>query len=167
MSSDRTRTQKRSGRSATDRDDVAEFDAGIDEDGGRTDADSGGLRERAGSRVRKLFSPRHFFLAAVLAAVGLFVASAFIPLPGAGLLGLLAATFGFGLVVEKRRYAEAAAAGGLVGGVSFLLEFVALSLLGGLGVGPALLGAGLGGGLAILGTYFGRDLRHGLTQEVP
>ena len=168
MSRDRSRTRDRSGGPATDRDRGTDFDVGIDESGGGSahrDAESRGLRERAAARARRLFAPRRFLLALAL-SVGGALAGTFVPLPAAGLAGVLLATFVFGLVVPERRYAEAAVAGGLVVGTSFLFDYLVFAFLGGLGVAPALLGAGLGAVVALAGTYFGRDLRHGLTRDV-
>lgn len=170
MSRDRTRTRDRSGGPAD-----TDFDVGLDEEvgttadrGGEAGGSDGGLRERAAVRAKRLFDPRTFLLALGLSVAGTFLAGTFVPLPATGLLGLFVATFVFGLVARERRYAEAAVAGGLVTGASFLLDFAVLSLLGGLGVGVPLaaLGAGLGAVVAVAGTYFGRDLRHGLTRDV-
>lgn len=171
MSRDGTRTRDRSGGPAD-----PDFDFGVDEDvapaaerGSEGGSRRGGIRDRVAARAKRLFAPRLFLLALALSAGGTFVAGTFVPLlPATGLLGLFAATFVFGLAVRERRYAEAAAAGGLVTGVGFLLDFAVISALGGLGVGVpvAALGAGLGVVVALAGTYFGRDLRHGLTRDV-
>lgn len=171
MSRDRTRTRDRSGGPAD-----PDFDVGLDEEvgpsterGGERGGGNSGLRDRAAARAERLFAPRMFLLALGLSAVGTVAAGTVVPLiPASGLLGLFVATFVFGLVARERRYAEAAAAGGLVTGVSFLLDFAVVSALGGLGVGVpvAALGAGLGAVVALAGTYFGRDLRHGLTRDV-
>lgn len=170
MSRDRTRTRDRSGSTSTDGESVADIDLGLDEEPAADDRrsrDGGGLTDRVAARAKQVFSPRHFFAALALSAVGLVAARTLVPLPASGLLGVFAATFLFGLVVEERRYTEAAVAGGLTAGTSFLFGFVVLAFLGGLGVAPAMVGAGLGAVVALAGTYFGRDLRHGLTRDVP
>lgn len=170
MSRDRTRTRDGSGSTSTDRDTVTDFDVGIEE-GAIPDEERsrepGGLRARAASRAESLFAPRRFLLALALSVVGLIAAGIFVPLPGSGLLGVFLATFLFGLVVEERRYAEVAAAGGVTVGASFLLDFVVVAFLGGLGASLGLIGAALGGVVGVVGAYFGRDLRQGLTQDVP
>ncbi|MCQ4332667.1 hypothetical protein KM295_04005 [Natronomonas sp. F2-12] len=130
--------------------------------GGSTD----GLRGRAAERAGQLFSPKHF-LAALLVTVGaLFAASTFVPIPGTGLLGVFGAAFAFGLVVEERRYAEAALAGGVVTAASTLLDFAVVAFLGGFGLPIVALSGVLGAVVGGLGTYFGRDLRDGLTRDL-
>lgn len=170
MSRDRTRTQDRSGSpSAAERDEVADFEIGLGDEAAPTaeqGSDASGLRDRVASRGRRLFAPRQFLLALGLSVVSLLAVGTVVPLPGSGLLGVFLATFVFGLVVQERRYAEAAIAGCITAGTSFLLDFVVLAFLGGLGVAPAILGAVLGAVVGVVGTYFGRDLRHGLTREV-
>ena len=172
MSRDRSRTQERSGSPATDADGATDVDLGLEEEevapaseqrGGRT----GGLRDRVASRATRFFAPRRFLLALALSVGGLLGANAVVPLPGAGLVGVLFAAFVFGLVVEERRYAEATLAGALAVGASFLLDYAVIAVLGGLGLSLGLVGAGLGAAAGAVGTYFGRDLRHGLTRDVP
>ena len=133
---------------------------------GRTTGRSGGLASRIGDRARRLFSPRAFLLALVLAVGGLLAANAVVPLPGAGLLGVFVATFAFGLAVEDRRYAETATAGGVAVGASVLLDLAVVAFLGGFGPSLALLAGAVGAAVAAIGTYFGRDLRDGLTRDL-
>ncbi len=164
MSRDRTRTRDRSDGEFT-----AEFE--LDDVAGRTeetkpDAERDGLRSRVSTRAGELFSPRSFLAALLLSVGGLFAASTFIPIPGAGLLGVFLATFLFGLVVEERRYAETALAGGIAAASSTLLDFAVVAFLGGFGVSLAVLAGALGAVVGGLGTYFGRDLRDGLTRDI-
>lgn len=168
MSRDRTRTRDRSGDGDDEFD--AEFELGpefeTDADGQRpragTEEASGGLRARAGT----LFAPR-IFLAALLVTVGaLFATSTFVPLPGAGLAGVFAAAFLFGLVLEERRYAETALSGALAAGGSAFLDFAVVALVGGIGLPLVAVAGGLGAVVAAVGTYFGRDLRDGLTRDI-
>ena len=168
MSRDRTRTRDRSG----DGDD--EFELGpefeTDADGQRpragTEEASGGLRARAAERAGTLFAPR-IFLAALLVTVGaLFATSTVVPLPGAGLAGVFAAAFLFGLVLEERRYAETALSGALAAGGSAFLDFAVVALVGGIGLPLVAVAGGLGAVVAAVGTYFGRDLRDGLTRDI-
>lgn len=167
MSRDRIRTSERSG-SPADREPATDFDVGIDEVAAGDDQPSGqsGLGGRVASRATSLFAPRRFLLALGLSVVGLFAANAFVPLPGSGLLGVFLATFLFGLRAEERRYAEASAAGAVTVGASFLLDYAVVVFLGSIGPSLALVGAALGAVVGIAGTYFGRDLRHGLTQDI-
>lgn len=170
MSRDGTRTRDSSGGLSGGSDEVTDVDLGLDEEPAADEQrsrDRGGLTDRVATRAKRVFSPRHFFAALALSAVGLVAARTLVPLPASGLLGVFVATFLFGLAVEERRYAEAVVAGGVVAGTSFLFGFLVFTFLGGLGVAPALLGAGLGAVVALAGTYFGRDLRQGLTRDVP
>lgn len=164
MSRDRTRTRERS-----DEEFAAEFELeeATEKTGGTaTNAESGGLRSRVSTRAGELFSPRSFLAALLLSVGGLFAASTFVPLPGAGLLGVFLATFLFGLVVEERRYAETVSAGSIAAASSALLDFAVVAFLGGFGVSLAVLAGVLGAVAGGLGTYFGRDLRDGLKREI-
>lgn len=166
MSRDRTRTRDRSG--GTDGEFDAEFEIGDDgaTTSAETETESGGLRDRLSTRAGRLFSPRLFLLALLLTVGGLFAANTLVPLPGAGLLGVFAATFLFGLAVDERRYAETALAGGIAAGSSTLLDFAVVAFLGGFGVSIAALAGALGAAAGGLGAYFGRDLRDGLTRDL-
>lgn len=177
MSRDRTRTRERA--DSGDGDDPG-LDLGLDDDatsrgqpersgaeGSRAERSAeGGIASRVGARAGRLFSPRAF-LGALLATVGgLVAASAVVPLPGAGLLGLFLGAFTIGLVLERRHYVESTVAGGVTLAASTLLEYAVVSALGGLGVPLAAAAGGLGAVLGAVGHYFGRDLRDGLTREL-
>jgi hypothetical protein len=167
MSRDRTRTRDRPGNDADEF--TAEFEIGDDEPterakDGRTEVGSNGLRGRVSTRVGRLFSVRLFVAALLLSAGGIFAGNAVLPLPGAGLLGIFVVTFLFGLVVDERRYAETALAGGIAATVSAFLDFALLAFLGSFGV-PLAVGA-FGVIIGALGNYFGRDLRDGLTRDI-
>jgi hypothetical protein len=102
----------------------------------------------------------------LVTAAGLIAASTLLPLPGAGFLGVFGATFLFGLVGDKRRYAETALAGGVTAAASTLLDLAVVAFLGGFGVSLAIAAGGLGAVVAGVGMYFGRDLRAGLTRDI-
>lgn len=167
MSRDRTRTRETSADAAT-----GEFDAEFEPDDRirADDADSASgdrdLRGRAAERAGALFSPRLFVAALLVTVGGLFAASTLVPLPGAGLLGVFASAFLFGLAVSERRYAEVALAGAVAAAGSTLLDFAVVAFLGGLGVSLAALAGGLGAVVGAAGVYFGRDLRDGLTRDL-
>jgi hypothetical protein len=164
MSRDRTRTRERSGSDVE-----SDIDIGLDEDAdaeSSTEARASGIRGRVGSRARSLFSPRLFVAALLLSAFGVFVGSAFLPIPGSALLGVFLAMFAFGLVVSEGRYAEATLAGGTAVAGSAVLDLAVVAFLGGFGLPLAALGGLLGGAVGAVGNYFGRDLRHGLTRDV-
>jgi hypothetical protein len=172
MSRDRTRSRERSGEAAEEFD--AEFDlgseTGADADGQRPRAEtedaSGGLRARAAERAGTLFAPRIFLAALLVTVAALFATSTVVPLPGAGFAGVFAAAFLFGLVLEERRYAETALSGALAAGGSAFLDFAVVALVGGIGLPLVAVAGGLGAVVAAVGTYFGRDLRDGLTRDV-
>lgn len=165
MSRDRTRDRTAN----PDAPDV-EFDIDAerrpDADTGNADEKQNALRTRIGSRAGTLFSPRRFLVALLLTVAGLLVSSTFVPLPGAGLLGIFGAAFLFGLAIDERRYVEAAVAGAIVTAASTLLDVAVVAFLGGFGVSLAALAAGAGALVGTIGTYFGRDLRDGLTRNV-
>lgn len=165
MSRDRTRTRERPNGTDTEVTTEVEIGDGTTASTG-TDASAGGLRARALTRAERLFSPRVFVVALLLAAGGLFAASTLVPLPGSGLLGVFAATFLLGLAVDNRRYAETALAGGIIAAASTLLDFAVVAFLGGFGVSIAVLAGALGAVVGGLGAYFGRDLRDGLTRDL-
>ncbi|ACV47494.1 MULTISPECIES: hypothetical protein [Halomicrobium] len=123
--------------------------------------DTGGLRGRAADA----FSVTSFALQLVGALVGTFVVGGALPLgPLSGVVGVLAVLFVLGVVSTEARYAEAGAAGVLVGVLTTVLGSITLSVVSG-GLVPV--AGGVAGGLAALvGHYAGRDLREGLTRDL-
>lgn len=122
------------------------------------------LRSRAG----RVFSPRGFLLALATLAAGLVLAGVMVPVfdPVGGLLGVFLAAFGLG-AVGRRRYAEVGLAGAAVASVALLADHLAFTLLGGVGLPLTAFGATAGALAALFGHYFGRDLRTGLTRDLP
>lgn len=122
-----------------------------------------GLRSGAG----RVFSPRGFLLALATLAAGLVLAGSVVPdfIPVGGMLGVFLAAFGLG-AVGRRRYVEIGLAGAAVAGVALLVDHLAFTLLGGVGLPLAAFGATAGALAALLGHYFGRDLRTGLTRDL-
>ena len=120
------------------------------------------LRERAGD----LFSPRVFLAALALTAVGV-VLGGFVPLVGGllGFVGVFLAAFVLGVASDRHHYPETGAASAVVAsGWSVLGNFTLVAVGHGLPLIAASGGVGLVCGL--LGHYFGRDLRDGLTREI-
>ncbi|ELZ44369.1 hypothetical protein C463_08446 [Halorubrum californiense DSM 19288] len=182
-------------RESSDDDPMDDLDDLLDDDlaggEGASDADSGGAAaatpsagsaESAGGSGRigvsgRWFSGKAFALALVTVAVGVFVGG-LIPLIGgtvgtAG--GVFLAAFLLGLVLSTRRYVETGIAGGAAGAVIILTSIPEIAYLtSGIDYlqqwgGPLLAvggGAGVGLALALLGHYFGRDLRAGLSQDI-
>lgn len=121
------------------------------------------------------FSAKAFVVALVAVAVGVFAGGA-IPLIGgtigsAG--GVFLAAFLVGLALSTRRYVETGIAGTAAGagtavtsvlGVGFLP--IGIDYLQQWGLSLLVVGAGVGLVVALLGHYFGRDLRAGLTGEI-
>jgi hypothetical protein len=127
----------------------------------------GRLRARVGAGVGGIFAVRSFVLAMVGSALGLFAGNLSpLPLGGFGsVLGVLAASFLGGLVL-KRAYIEWMLAGALVSALSVLLGYAFLSMAAGIGVNIAAIGGAAGGSAGVIGHYFGRDLRAGLTKSI-
>lgn len=174
---ERTREQERSdGDLGANQDDVTDFQDLNEGHNGRQVRDvpqtvdestRQGRQSGIRSRLKKLFSPRGFLLRAGV-MVGGVVASGFVPLLPAILgsfLGILMTGFAIGLFESEQSYLETGSAGLLVGAVAALLNNLTLTFFAG---GAALVLIGALGGLigALLGLYFGRDLRAGLSKEI-
>ncbi|QKG93761.1 hypothetical protein EXE43_21985 [Halorubrum sp. SS5] len=180
-------------RESSDDDPMDDLDDLLDDDlaggEGASDADSGGAASAepsagtagsAGGSGRvgvsgRWFSARAFGLALVTVAVGVFVGG-LIPLIGgtigtAG--GVFLAAFLLGLVLSTRRYVETGIAGGAAGAVSAVTSVlgvgflpIGIDYLSQWGLPLVAVGGGVGLALALLGHYFGRDLRAGLSREI-
>lgn len=121
------------------------------------------------------FSAKAFALALVTVAVGVFAVS-LIPLIG-GMVGtaggVFLAAFLLGLVLSTRRYVETGIAGAAAGAVSTVTSVlgvgflpIGIDYLSQWGLPLVAVGGGVGLVLALLGHYFGRDLRTGLSQDI-
>lgn len=139
----------------------------------RATADSN--REKSSGRLSSLrppLSPGAYVSSKSLLAVlltltaGMLVGGAVLPFSGIGrVLGLAIAAFTVGLVTSTRRYLELSVAGVGVGVLGALLDF---GILLPTDAGQTVLAVGAGAGLlaSVVGYYFGRDLRDGLSREV-
>ncbi|WP_247731300.1 DUF456 domain-containing protein [Halovivax limisalsi] len=109
------------------------------------------------------FSPRAYLALAGVFGAGYFVGNATIPIAGP-LVGLAVAAFLVGTLTAERRYLEVTTAGASIGAIMAIFDFAVAFVAG---VGTRLVIAGLTAGLlaALLGYYFGRDLRDGLTRS--
>ena len=128
-------------------------------------------RSRIADKATDLFSPRNFAISLVLIAVGLFITGSLIPIvsaiPGTGFIGVFVAAFALGSLNSERSYLETGVAGAVVSGVSVLFsKFLVFSIAGGLGTELALIGCAIGAVVALIGHYFGRDLRAGVTKDI-
>ncbi|QUO46531.1 hypothetical protein [Halorubrum ruber] len=150
--------------------------AGTGTESARSAGNTGGSADSGRIGVSgRWFSAKAFGLALVTVAVGVFVGG-LIPLIGgtigtAG--GVFLAAFLLGLVLSTRRYVETGIAGGAAGaasavtsvlGVGFLP--IGIDYLSQWGLPLVAVGGGVGLVLALLGHYFGRDLRAGLSQDI-
>lgn len=130
----------------------------------------GGRLSGVRDRLQNPISGRGFVLVLLLLTGGLLLGG-MIPLVGwiGRFLGLFLAAFVVGLVSSRRRYAEVGLAGALATGASFLvsaLGTVLFPVVANYGMEIAVVGVGSGLVVALLGHYFGRDLRDGLTRDV-
>lgn len=126
----------------------------------------GAVASRLRSPVEGLFSLRAFLLLLATSVAGMILAGMVLPFGSiGGLVGIAAAAFGAGLASERSRYVEAATSGALASGISWLLGNLVLTAVGP-GVPLVAVGVGFGVLAAILGHYFGRDLRDGLTRDL-
>jgi hypothetical protein len=165
MSRDRTRTRERTTDEASG--------GAVDLDGERRTRESDtapaseeGWAARVGARAGRVFSPRGFIAAVLVALAGLVAGTALVPLPASGLLGVFLAAFLFGLVQQRRHYLETTVASGTVLGAGALLGYAVVAATGGFGVPSAAVMGAVGGLVGAVGHYFGRDLRDGLTRDL-
>ncbi|MWV41373.1 DUF456 domain-containing protein [Natrialba sp. INN-245] len=144
------------------------FSRGDSSEAARTsDSASGRLSRLGPSRsLGEYFSPKAFLAVLALVSVGLFAGGTLLPIGALGrFVGLVAVTFLFGLLTSKRRYLELSVAGTAAGGLTTVLFDLPLAIAGS---GRTLLAAGAAAGLvvSVLGYYFGRDLRDGLSRDI-
>ncbi|MCU4740836.1 DUF456 domain-containing protein [Natronoglomus mannanivorans] len=126
-------------------------------------------RSRTGSFLSRFslsyyFSPKAFLAFVLTIGTALFVGGLAVPIAGR-LLGMLAITFLIGLVTSRRRYNEMTAAGLSVGAVSALADHTILTFATSL-QGSTAVGITAGLLVCLVGYYFGRDLRSGLSRDV-
>ncbi|WP_058366489.1 hypothetical protein [Haloparvum sedimenti] len=154
-----------------DRSDAGTRDTAASTDDAGTD---GGEASLVGVRGRA-FSLRALGVALLTLGSG-SVLGGFVPIIGGSigrLAGVAAGAFLIGALASRRRYVETALAGAGIGAASALLSAlsvgflpVGVQFLQEYGVGLVGVGTALGAVVALLGTYFGRDLRAGLTANV-
>lgn len=146
-------------------------DEGADEtEGGSADSEGGFISSRiSGGNV---LSGRALLVAFLFAGALVGIASTFIPIVGTMLgvpLGLFLASFLAGLLTSTRRYAEFSITGTIIGVAAMLVDGPLIWFEGtGIpaAVGGVLLGLAVGLLPAVVGHYFGRDLRIGLTKDI-
>lgn len=170
--------------SSSDDDPLADSVAPGDSFGAEADAtarESSGTERSGGSRLAGLrpslpsigvptpsglssfFSVRAFASLAAVLGVGYVGGGMVIPMAGS-LLGMALVAFLVGVISSTRRYAEMATAGGAVGAVMAMISHL-IAIVGGFGSRLVLVGLSAGVLSVLLGYYFGRDLRAGLTGD--
>jgi hypothetical protein len=165
----------REGESQIDRDVAVDVDAALDSSAAGIDGSASSDRDPEGdadetgavrSRLGAVATERSLLTALALSVVGA-VALSFVPfLSVAGtVLGIAVGGFAYGLGSDARRYVEMALAGAVTGGGATVLGNLIVALVAS---GTTLVGFGvLAGTVAgVVGHYFGRDLRDGLTADL-
>jgi len=118
--------------------------------------------ETSGSYV----SLRALVVAFVAVGSGMTLGSLVPLVPFTAFAGIPIGTFLHGLLDSERRYVETAVAGGLLSGLAVVTALLPQLVAGVNGGQLFAVAAGVGAVLAVLGHYFGRDLRDGLTREL-
>lgn len=120
-----------------------------------------------GNPLSAVPSPASFGLSLAVTVVSMLLVSGFLPLGSlGGMIGIFAGALLLGVVSGERRYLELTVSGAVAAAVSIVLGRLVFSALVGIAVPLAAVGAGGGAVAALLGHYFGRDIRDGLTREV-
>ncbi|WP_049980017.1 hypothetical protein [Halolamina rubra] len=152
----------------------AELAADADEEAGSSGGRLSGVRRRVG----RLFSPRAFLLALGVVVAGVVAGGAIgglVPFMGTvgRVVGVFAATFLLGLGRSRRQYLEVGVAGAAVAAVLAVTQVfsgvflpIGVEWLQQYGLALGAIGAGSGAVASLLGYYFGRDLRAGLTKSI-
>jgi hypothetical protein len=165
----------REGESQIDRDVAVDVDAALDSSAAGIDGSASSDRDPEGdadetgavrSRLGAVATKRSLLTALALSVVGA-VALSFVPLLSVAgtVLGIAVGGFAYGLGSDARRYVEMALAGAVTGGGATVLGNLIVALVAS---GTTLVGFGvLAGTVAgVVGHYFGRDLRDGLTADL-
>jgi hypothetical protein len=74
--------------------------------------------------------------------------------------------FALGLGTKRRRYVEGALGGATAAGLAFVANAVLFTFVSDVGLQFAAVAGGIGAVAALVGVYFGRDLRNGLTRDI-
>ncbi|WP_226040661.1 DUF456 domain-containing protein [Natrinema sp. DC36] len=112
----------------------------------------------------RYFSPKEYLALVGVLSAGVLAGATVLPFAGR-MIGMFAVAFIIGLLASKRRYLEMSAAGVSVGGVAAVISNTVLIAVGS---GQPLIAVGATVGLlaSVVGYYFGRDLRDGLSQDI-
>lgn len=112
----------------------------------------------------RYFSPKEYVALVGVLSAGVLAGATVLPFAGR-MIGMFTVAFTVGLLASKRRYLEMSAAGISVGAVAAVLGNAVLAAVGS---GQSLVAVGATVGLlaSVVGYYFGRDLRDGLSQDI-
>jgi hypothetical protein len=106
-------------------------------------------------------------IVSVVAIGGGMTLGGLIPLiPYTGLLGIPLGAFVHGLLDSRNRYVETSIAGGALSGIAVTASLLPQLVAGLNGARLFAVSAAIGLVVAVLGHYFGRDLRAGITQDL-
>ncbi|PSQ30709.1 hypothetical protein BRD20_03800 [Halobacteriales archaeon SW_8_65_20] len=159
----------RSGESLLEREQDADRDTETARESlGQNSRESRGRLGRLRRRLTPSFSGRSLLLAVVAALAGSVLVGTipFVPGSVATLVGLALGGFLLGVVQSTASYLEMALAGGAAAALSLvsdLLLFSAAGTAGSIVAGGSVIAGVLVG---VVGHYFGRDLRNGLTRSL-
>lgn len=156
-------TAERTRDSDADADSAAEATDVTDTDTGSLAAETTDTTAAAGGSY---FSVRALIVAFVAIGGGMTLGSLVPMIPFMALAGIPVGSFLHGLLDRERRYAETAVAGGLLAGSAVITSLLPQVLAGLDGTRLFAIAAAVGVVLAVVGHYFGRDLRDGLTREI-
>jgi hypothetical protein len=168
------RTEQRTRDTDVDTDIDTDFASVLDDGGAQSSPrqsteSKSGLRGRISQRLGGFFDPKVFALSLVLTVGLAFTAGLFIPIVPDAVTSLVAVFVGgfiIGAGSKEGHYLEVGAATLMAGALTAVLGNLVIALAGS-NTGPILaIGASASGLAGILGHYFGRDLRAGLTKDV-
>jgi len=126
----------------------------------------GSLSDEADESGGSYFSVRALVVAFVAIGGGMTLGSLVPMIPFTAFAGIPVGSFLHGLLDRQRRYAETALAGGLLAGLAVVTSLLPQVLAGLNGTRLFAIAAAVGLVLSVVGHYFGRDLRNGLTREL-
>jgi len=112
------------------------------------------------------FSVRALVVAFVAVGGGMTLGSLIPMIPFTAFAGIPLGSFIHGLLDRDRRYAETAIAGSLLAGLAVITSLLPQVLVGLNGTRLFAIAAAVGLVLSVMGHYFGRDLRDGLTRDI-
>jgi hypothetical protein len=112
------------------------------------------------------FSLRALIVSVVAIGGGMTLGGLIPLIPYTGLTGIPLGAFLHGLLDRRNRYVETAIAGGSLSGIAITASLLPQLVAGLNGLRLFAVSAAIGLVVAVLGHYFGRDLRAGLSKEL-